>query len=266
MNSVTTPFQKVCCDFYEDPRLKLIFGDSLHPGGLGLTDELAERFAPRSSTCFVLDVGTGYGTTAIRIAETWGSSVIGIDISAENLLEAKERAKAAGLDHLVQFVKGDAHDINLPESCFKAAFVECCYCLFEDPDQVTREIHDVLEPGGVLVFSDVVVEGELPDALHDTLGQLLCIRETMSRDRYARMLVDAGFERVGIEDRTDAIRQLLTDVKKRLLVAELAAGLGQFDVPVDLELVKGIHAEVSAAVESGKLGYIIGWGYRPEDS
>ena len=49
----------------------------------------------------VLEIGCGWGATAVRIAETTGASVVGITLSREQLREGLRRAEAAGVAHLV---------------------------------------------------------------------------------------------------------------------------------------------------------------------
>jgi len=51
----------------------------------------------------VLDVGCGFGGLAIYLARTFGVEVTGITLSKEQYRVAAERAREAGLEHLVQF-------------------------------------------------------------------------------------------------------------------------------------------------------------------
>lgn len=72
-------FKKCCADFYQTDIIRLLFGNSIHPGSLALTRELAEKMGlVRESN--VLDVACGVGTTAIFIAKTFGCNVTGIDL------------------------------------------------------------------------------------------------------------------------------------------------------------------------------------------
>ncbi len=51
----------------------------------------------------VLDIGCGWGGMALTLAREYGAKVMGITLSQEQLLEARTRAAAEGLDHLVRF-------------------------------------------------------------------------------------------------------------------------------------------------------------------
>ena len=53
----STNFNIACCNFYEQDILKLLFGDSLHPGGLELTKKLGEELCLQPSD-IVLDIAS----------------------------------------------------------------------------------------------------------------------------------------------------------------------------------------------------------------
>ena len=58
----------------------------------------------------------------------------------------------------------------------------------------------VLKPGGRFAVSDVVVEGELPDAVRaDMEAYVGCVAGALESSDYARRLTAAGFQNVGIE-------------------------------------------------------------------
>ena len=76
--------KQCCARLYESDFAKLLLGDSFHPGGLKLTERLGEllKLGPHSR---VLDVASGKGTSALFLAERFGSEVVGIDYSSQNV-------------------------------------------------------------------------------------------------------------------------------------------------------------------------------------
>jgi cyclopropane-fatty-acyl-phospholipid synthase len=60
----------------------------------------------------VLDIGCGWGGTAIELARRYGVNVLGITLSAEQLAIARDRAKEAGLDNQVRFELIDYRDVQ----------------------------------------------------------------------------------------------------------------------------------------------------------
>ena len=51
----------------------------------------------------VAEIGSGWGSLAIHIAQTTGARIVAINVSPEQIRIARDRAKEAGVDHLVEF-------------------------------------------------------------------------------------------------------------------------------------------------------------------
>ena len=83
-------------------------------------DFLIEELALKPGAA-ILDVGCGTGRHAVELARR-GYKVTGIDLSTEMLKEAREKAKAAGVE--VSFIRADATDFNLPAK-YDAAICLC---------------------------------------------------------------------------------------------------------------------------------------------
>ena len=56
----------------------------------------------------VYDLGCGDGRIPIAAAKTFGARGVGIDIDPRRIEESRQNAKAAGVEHLVEFRLGDA--------------------------------------------------------------------------------------------------------------------------------------------------------------
>ena len=55
----------------------------------------------------VVEIGSGWGSLAIHMAKTRGVTVKALNVSPEQLRVSRQRAKEAGVDHLVEFVETD---------------------------------------------------------------------------------------------------------------------------------------------------------------
>ena len=69
----------------------------------------------------VLDLASGRGGPALILAKAFGCRVTGIERSAEFYEAACERARAAGLESLVEFVHADARDVSFEREAYDVA-------------------------------------------------------------------------------------------------------------------------------------------------
>ncbi len=96
----------------------------------------------------VLDVGCGFGDTAIQLARRVGpsGSVLGIDCCQVFLEIARKDAAAAGVDNL-SFVEGDAQ-LHRFEPEYDFCFSRFGTQFFENPVGGLRNLRGALKPGG----------------------------------------------------------------------------------------------------------------------
>lgn len=103
--------------------------------------------------CRVLDVATGTGNVALRIArELPGVSVTGIDFSPGMLSRARAKAEAAELSN-VRFLDMDMQTLDFPDGYFDAAV--CAFGIFfvADMESQLRHIVGKIRRGGNIVIS-----------------------------------------------------------------------------------------------------------------
>src|SRR5437879_967847 len=109
--------KQCCANVYGSNAAKYLLGDSFHPGGLRLTEELVSLLALSPATV-VLDVASGRGTSALFLAEKFGCRVTGVDLSEQNILNASAAAAALGLTRLVEFRLADAEALPFDAASF----------------------------------------------------------------------------------------------------------------------------------------------------
>jgi SAM-dependent methyltransferase len=141
---------------------------SLHPGGLALTDELAQLCGIGSGSR-VLDVASGTGESACYVAQHFGASVQGVDRSAAMLQRAA--AKAAAQDLSIEFTAGDAAHLPFEDALFDAVLCECTLC-FLDKRQVLAEMARVVRSGGCVGMHDLCWQPDTPASLQHRLAAM----------------------------------------------------------------------------------------------
>ena len=145
----------------------------------------------------VLDLGSGAGLDLLLAAEKVGPSgrVIGVDMTDAMIERARGNAARAGAVH-VDVRKGHIEDLPVEPGSVDWVISNCVINLSPDKPAVFREAHRVLKPGGRLVVSDIVTEGELPEAVrNDAALYCACVGGATSKERYLEAIRAAGFAR-----------------------------------------------------------------------
>lgn len=123
-----------------------------------LTTPLADRLVSLAQPTpgeRILDIGTGTGVVALKVAQRIGrqGNVVGIDLSDRMLATAAANAQRSGLKDLVEFQKMDAEVLALADGSFDAVVSLFALLHFPNPSAALKEMFRVLRPGGRLVVA-----------------------------------------------------------------------------------------------------------------
>ncbi len=149
----------------------------------------------------VLDLGSGGGIDVLLSARRVGPTgfAYGLDMTDDMLALAEKNRQEAGTEN-VKFLKGHIEEIPLPDNSVDVIVSNCVINLSSDKDRVLREAFRVLKPGGRFAVSDVVVEGDLPEALRkDMEAYVGCVAGALESADYVAKLKRAGFVEAAIE-------------------------------------------------------------------
>jgi arsenite methyltransferase len=149
----------------------------------------------------VLDLGSGGGIDVLLSSRRVGPTgfAYGLDMTDEMLALAEKNRAEAGATN-VKFLKGHIEEIPLPDNSVDVIISNCVINLSADKREVLREAFRVLKPGGRFAASDVVVEGDLPDAVRaDMEAYVGCVAGALEQGEYLALLAVAGFTDASIE-------------------------------------------------------------------
>ena len=150
----------------------------------------------------VIDLGSGSGMDAFVAALHVGTtgSVLGVDMTDEQLDKAERLRAAAGFDN-VSYLKGYIESVRRDDASFDAVISNGVINLAPDKQRVFSEAARLLRRGGRLAIADIVTEAQLPDGVTEKAALwAACIGGAMQVDQYLEAIKSAGLRLESIHD------------------------------------------------------------------
>ncbi|MEE8352926.1 MAG: arsenite methyltransferase, partial [Dehalococcoidales bacterium] len=170
--------------------------------GLGCGNPTALASLKEGETA--LDLGAGGGIDCFLASKAVGKTgrVIGVDMTAEMVSRARANAERGGYEN-VDFRLGEIENLPVADGTVDAIISNCVINLSPDKPRVFREAFRTLKPGGRLMVSDIVLTGELPEEVRQSLAAYAgCVAGALPKEEYLAGLADAGFKDVEIVTET----------------------------------------------------------------
>ncbi len=185
---------------YSDEDLKKI--PEASSMGLGCGNPVALASLTKGEV--VLDLGSGGGIDVFLAAKKVGPTgkAIGVDMTEEMIQKARATASKYGYEN-VEFKLGEIEKLPIEDDSVDVIISNCVINLSPDKEKVFREAHRVLKPGGRLMISDLVTEGELPEEVRKSFDAWAgCIAGALEKNEYLNTMRRAGFKNVKIASET----------------------------------------------------------------
>ncbi len=192
----------------------------------------------------LLDLGAGSGWPALYMAEKSGCSVTLVDLPANGLRIAEERATKDGISHRVTTVIADAAHLSFPDSSFDAISHSDLLCCLKHKRSVLASCRRTIRPNGRMAFTVISVAPGL--SIEQRRRAVENGPEFIdSDDDYSSMLDQTGWKIINCQDITAAFaasckRQLEADETQE---QELSTFIGKDEFS---ERVSGWRAELAA--------------------
>ncbi|KAF2317475.1 hypothetical protein GH714_022616 [Hevea brasiliensis] len=178
-------------------RYERVFGKGfVSTGGIETTKEFVAKLDLKPGQK-VLDVGCGIGGGDFYMAENFDVEVVGIDLSINMISIALE--SAIGLKCNVEFEVADCTKKTYPDNTFDVIYSRDTILHIQDKPALFRSFFKWLKPGGKVLISDYCKNAGTPSP---EFSEYI-------KQRGYDLLMDAGFDDVIAEDRTDQFNQVL---------------------------------------------------------
>ena len=168
---------------------------------LGLGCGLPTQFAKIKNGDTVIDLGSGAGNDCFIARKEAGEQgkIIGIDFTDAMINKARSNADKLGFNN-VEFRQGDIEAMPVTANVADVIVSNCVLNLVPNKSGVFKEIYRVLKPGGHFSISDIVLVGELPDALQkDAEMYAGCVAGAIQKDAYMEMIHANGFTNLTLQ-------------------------------------------------------------------
>jgi MPBQ/MSBQ methyltransferase len=173
--------------------------DEFHTRGKESTIEIA-NLAQIQSHHNVLDVGCGLGGSARYIADEYGCSVIGIDLTDEYIDVANKLTEFVKLTDKVSFKQASALELPFPSENFDIVWTEHTQMNISNKEKFYSELSRVLKPNGRLVFHDIFGTSDMPHyptpwAEHESISSLCTQEEAKNAIEKSNLIIDEWIDK-----------------------------------------------------------------------
>lgn len=149
----------------------------------------------------VLDLGSGAGNDVFVARNLVGEKgqVFGVDMTEAMIEKANINKAKLGFKN-VEFLLGEIENLPLKNEQIDVAISNCVMNLVPDKNKAYQEVFRVLKSGGHFSISDIVLSGEMPDAIKNAAEMYAgCVSGAMIKADYMEAIDKAGFTNVKIE-------------------------------------------------------------------
>jgi SAM-dependent methyltransferase len=182
------------------------YGEDLGQTSWVTTEESAAipRLLRLTADAIALEIGCGSGRYALKVAETTGCRVTGVDINDAGLRNANQLAAAAGLGDRVRFERCDvSQGLPFDAATFDAVFSNDVLCHVPGRLELFQSIARVMKPGGRLLFSDALVIGGIVSHAEIATRSSIGYYSFGPPGENERLLREAGLRVVETKDATE---------------------------------------------------------------
>jgi arsenite methyltransferase len=168
---------------------------------LGLGCGLPTQFAMINKGDTVVDLGSGAGNDCFVARHEAGieGKVIGIDFTDSMIDKARTNAEKLSYNN-IEFRKGDIEDMPISDKVADVVISNCVLNLVPNKEKVISEIYRILKPGGHFSISDIVLKGDLPEALKSDAEMYAgCVAGAIQKEDYLNAIEKAGFKGVSVQ-------------------------------------------------------------------
>lgn len=168
---------------------------------------LPVEFAKIKKGDIVVDLGSGAGNDVFIARTETGAEgkVIGIDMTPEMIAKARENAEKLGFVN-VEFFLGEIEKMPLSDATADVVISNCVLNLVPNKKAAFVETYRILKSGGHFSISDVVLKGDLPEALREEAEMYAgCVSGAIQKEDYLEIIKQTGFKNIQLQKEKEVV-------------------------------------------------------------
>ena len=175
---------------------------SFHVGYDYATIKLINLALPHgfSSKQSLLDLCCGCGTTLIYLGNNFHFDIIGVDLVKSNVNESKRKITQNNLDSRIRVLQKNVLDLDTGIGKQDIIFSEDSFSHIHDRKKLFQICYDLLNPQGLLVFSDLIKTENISDTELDKQYVAWCLYQIESYASYLDLFIKSNFKVLEAQD------------------------------------------------------------------
>lgn len=170
--------------------------ESIHDASRRTVQKIVAQLPEMDAKTRVLDIGSGYGGAARRLASTYGCHVTCLNLSESQNRRNDALNRAQGLHLLINVVDGSFEDIALPDGLLDVVWSQDALLHSGNRAHVFAEVSRVLDKDGHFIFTDIMQSDTCsPDMMQPILDRIN-LESLGSLALYRHYAAQAGLEEV----------------------------------------------------------------------
>ena len=215
-------------------------------------NELMVEYGGIAEGARVLDIGCGNGNAAVWLTRNSGAHVTGIDLSGVRVANALESlSEMPELAGQLAFEKASATDLPFAAGTFTHVWSQATIYHVPDKVKVLEEAYRVLEPGGFMIFDDLIKPTQdVSEAGRKFVYDRLLFDTDFSFYTYMDALTGVGFRVLQARDLSSHLAQSYTYLSKLASIAEGPEGYQE-----RFEYLANAYLKTVEAINNDELGW-----------
>ena len=211
---------------YESP------AESIRDASERTVEHMIRRLGTLSPSDTVLDIGSGYGGAARKIAKRFGCRVICVNLSEAENDRNRTLTARAGLNDQISVIDASFEQIDVEDGSIDVVWCQDAILHSGNRSRVLAEVDRVLKPGGRFIFTDPMRADSCPEGVLDPILARIHLPDLGSPGFYKDEARGLGWKDEGFESMPDQLVMHYTRV---------------------LEMTEDLHDELRTTISEGYL-------------